>query len=146
MDNSSTNYGEQIVALFRSIHKSLRDHMEERIRDYGFTIPQLLLINEINSNPRMKLYELSEKLGLSKSTVSGIVDRLQTQGVVIRNIPENNRRIVEISLSEEFINNNDFLRLKEKYFQDILKDIKKDDIKKIVYALEKLDSAIQSHR
>lgn len=146
MDNNPINYGEQIISTFRSIQKGMRDYMEECIKDCGFTIPQLLLINVLNDNPKMKLSELSEKLGLSKSTVSGIVDRLHSQGVVIRNIPENNRRIVEISLTEDFKINNDLLKLKEKYFYDILKDIQEDDIKKIVYALEKLNGAIQAHK
>lgn len=41
-------------------------------------------------------------MNLTKSTVSGIVDRLEKQGVVIREIPKDNRRIVKLSISEDF--------------------------------------------
>lgn len=146
MQEDSINYAEEIMTLFRSIQKNFRDYMFTKTREHGFTTPQLLLIFELSTNPGIKLNDLSDRLGLSKSTVSGIVDRLEVQGVVERNIPKNNRRIVELYLSKDFLERKDILRLKEKYFLDIAKNIEPEEAEKIIYALEKLNYLTEQNK
>jgi DNA-binding MarR family transcriptional regulator len=48
----------------------------------------------------MTLGDLSRELELSHSTVSGIVDRLQAKGLVVRKPSPDDRRYVQISLAE----------------------------------------------
>ncbi|HWQ43400.1 MAG TPA: MarR family transcriptional regulator, partial [Desulfosporosinus sp.] len=110
-----SNPSERVVYLFKAVHKIYRDQVYEKSRQYGFTGPQLGLIIGLSKNPYITLTEMSECLGLCKSTVSGMVDRLVGQGVVIREIPEDNRRIVRLSLSPEFQNNNVLKELANKY-------------------------------
>ncbi|ODA39895.1 Transcriptional regulator, MarR family [Desulfosporosinus sp. BG] len=119
--------------------------MCEKSRQYGFTGPQIGLIHGLHKNPFSTLNELSDYLGLSKSTVSGIVDRLVGQGVIIREIPENNRRIVRLSLSPEFETNNVLKELMNKYFADILKEASEEDIEKIISGLEILYTLINKN-
>ncbi|EGW38587.1 marR family protein [Desulfosporosinus sp. OT] len=119
--------------------------MCEKSRQYGFTGPQIGLIYGLHKNPFSTLNELSDYLGLSKSTVSGIVDRLVGQGVIIREIPENNRRIVRLSLSPEFEKNNVLKELMNKYFADILKEASEEDIEKIISGLEILYTLINKN-
>ncbi len=116
-----SNPSERVVFLFKSIQKIYREHIFEKSRQYGFTGPQIGLIIGLYKNPYRTLNEISECLGLSKSTVSGIVDRLVGQGVVIREIPENNRRVVRLSLSPEFQKNNVLQELINQYITDVIK-------------------------
>lgn len=146
MQENSINYAQEIMSLFRSIQKNFRDYMFTKTREHGFTTPQLLLIFELSNNPGIKLNDLSDKLELSKSTVSGIIDRLEAQGVVERKIPQNNRRIVELYLTEEFLEKKDILRLKEKYFLDIAKNIESEEAEKIIYALERLNYLTEQNK
>lgn len=127
---------EQVVFLFKSIQKIYRERIFEKSRQYGFTGPQIGLILGFKKNPFSTLSEISECLGLSKSTVSGIVDRLVEKGVVLREIPENNRRIVQLSLSPEFQKNNVMKELNNKYITEILKDVCDEDMEKIISGLE----------
>lgn len=131
-----SNPSERIVFLFKSIQKIYRDQIFEKSRQYGFTGPQIGLILGLSKHPYSTLNELSECIGLSKSTVSGIVNRLVCQGVVIREIPENNRRIVRLSLSPEFQKNNVIKELMSKYIADSLKKANEEDLKKIISGLE----------
>ena len=138
-----SNPSEKVIFLFKSIQKIYRDQIFEKSRQYGFTGPQIGLIIGLHKNPYITLKEMSECLGLSKSTVSGIVDRLVGQGVVIREIPEDNRRIVRLSLSPEFEKNNVLKELMNKYIADILKDASEEDMKKIISGLEILYTLIK---
>jgi DNA-binding MarR family transcriptional regulator len=137
---------ERVVYLFKAVHKMYRDQIFEKSRQYGFTGPQIGLIIGLSKNPYITLKEMSECLGLSKSTVSGMVDRLVGQGVVIREIPEDNRRIVRLSLDPEFQKNNVLKELANKYINDSLKDASEEDLDKIITGLEILYKLIKTEK
>lgn len=127
---------EKVIFLFKSIQKIYKDLIFEKSRQYGFTGPQIGLIMGLNKNPYSTLNEISEWMGLSKSTVSGIIDRLVAQGVVIREIPENNRRIVRLSLSPEFQKKNVIKDFKDKYITNLFRNADEKEIEKIISGLE----------
>ena len=141
-----SNPSERVVYLFKAVHKIYRDQIYEKSRQYGFTGPQIGLIIRLNKNPYITLKEMSELLGLSKSTVSGMVDRLVGQGVVIREIPEDNRRIVRLSLSPDFQKNNVLKELTNKYINDSLKEASEEDLDKIITGLEILYKLITTEK
>ncbi len=135
-------YNERIMYLFRALQNDLKEYMLQMSKQHGFTGPQTYLIFALYKVPGMNLQELSEKLELSKSTVSGIVDRLVIQGVVKREIPENNRRSVRLSLSEEFLNTFRPDKHRENYLQDILVSAPKAELEMVIMGLEKLHELI----
>ena len=141
-----SNPSERVVYLFKAVHKIYRDQIYEKSRQYGFTGPQIGLIIGLHKNPYITLKEMSECLGLSKSTVSGMVDRLVGQGVVTREIPEDNRRIVRLSLSPDFQKNNVLKELANKYINDSLKDASEEDLDKIITGLEILYRLITTEK
>jgi DNA-binding MarR family transcriptional regulator len=141
-----SNPSERVVYLFKAVHKIYRDQIYEKSRQYGFTGPQIGLIIGLYKNPYITLKEMSECLGLSKSTVSGMVDRLVGQGVVTREIPEDNRRIVRLSLSPEFKKNNVLKELTNKYIIESLKDASEEDLDKIITGLEILYRLIKTEK
>lgn len=140
-----SNPSERVVFLFKSIEKIFREYVFEKSRQYGFTGPQIGLIIGLYKNPYITLNEMSDFLGLSKSTVSGIVDRLVGQGVVIREVPENNRRIVRLYLSTEFQKNNVLKDLMSKYITDTIKGATEEEIEKMISGLEILHFYIQKN-
>lgn len=94
MNENSTDYIEKIIELYKLLNDDFHKITFMQFRKYKFTAPQAMTLRQLYNTPYITLKELGEKLSLSKSTVSGIVDRLENQGVVIREIPKNNRRIV----------------------------------------------------
>jgi len=144
-DLSSTNdelaqkQADEIIEIFRSIKKASSSKFEKSAKKYGFTAPQLGVIFHLHMMPSITLQALSEHMSLTKSTVSGIVDRLEKQGVVTREIPKDNRRIVELSITEEFKKNNDICSIKKKFVSDLLSDSLKntnpEEVEKIIYGL-----------
>ena len=144
-DLSSTNdelaqkQADEIIEIFRSIKKASSSKFEKSAKKYGFTAPQLGVIFHLHVMPSITLQALSEHMSLTKSTVSGIVDRLEKQGVVTREIPKDNRRIVKLSITEEFKKNNDICSIKKKLVSDLLSDsLKKtnpEEVEKIIYGL-----------
>jgi len=141
MQQCSNDQIEKIVELIKILLKGFREAASMKLKEYGFTVTQLSLMFILHRNPNLMLNELSEKMGLSKSTVSSMVERLGNQGVVLREIPKDNRRIVRLSLEPEFVEKHkDILDFKHKFINDVFnfKDVSTEDADKIIYALDKI--------
>jgi len=61
-----------------------------------------MVLGLLSKNKKMKITELSHELCLSNSTVSGIIDRLEKQGMVMRERSEKDKRVVYVNISSEF--------------------------------------------
>ena len=89
--------GESIEFLQRYMMKSLQKHAEER----GVTIPQARVIGEVFAHKAISIKQLTRNLKMTQSTVSDIVDRLTTKGLLVKTPNAKDKRSVEISLPDE---------------------------------------------
>lgn len=141
-DEGAQKQADEIIEIFKNIRKAISFKCEKSAKKYGFTAPQLGVIFHLYMMPSITLNNLSEHMNLTKSTVSGIVDRLEKQGVVTREIPKDNRRIVKLSISEDFKKNNDICKMKKEFMASFISEsIKKadpDEVKKMIDGLKQL--------
>jgi MarR family transcriptional regulator, organic hydroperoxide resistance regulator len=144
LNENSADYADKIIELYKLLWDDFHEIASVQFRKYKFTAPQSMTIRQLYSTPYITLKELSEKLSLSKGTVSGIVDRLENQGVVLREIPKDNRRTVRLSLSPEFIEDIDSVGIKKSYLLSTIRDTNLKDIEKITYGLEKFHTILAS--
>ncbi|MSP25838.1 MAG: MarR family transcriptional regulator [Myxococcales bacterium] len=107
---------ERIVTVPRAKHKQTLDGIvetiiylytesrrvtKERAREFGITGPQLTVVKMLEQLGSLSLSSLSEQLRAQNSTVTGIVDRMLREELVVRERSEDDRRIVLIRLSEK---------------------------------------------
>lgn len=93
-------YDLRILRSMRRIIRSVDIHSRRLAHEYGVTVPQLLCMLKIDEVGPMTLKELSIEVYLNPSTLVGIVDRLEKQGVFRRERSVKDRRKVRISLTE----------------------------------------------
>jgi DNA-binding MarR family transcriptional regulator len=74
--------------------------LERRAAEQGFSLIQTRLLGVLRDR-EPTINELSALLGLDKSSVSGLVDRAQRRGVVVRRASETDRRSVRVSLTPD---------------------------------------------
>lgn len=138
---------EEIKNLFRDIHKNFRTYVASQIGEYNLTVPQLMVLQELYNHPDITLKELSEQVNLAKSTVCGIVDRLEMQGAVIRVRDTVDRRNVMISLSPKVSELTDTVNvIKKNYLAGLLKKIDQSEIDKIMYGLRALSALTEEQK
>jgi len=94
-------FNNQLLDSFSEINKAIYKLLKKEADQYGITVVQLKALYRISSSPNMGLGELSEKLRLTNSTVSGVIDRLVQHELVERVIPPENRRSVLIHLTDK---------------------------------------------
>jgi DNA-binding MarR family transcriptional regulator len=92
---------EEVEDAVRALYRLLRRPFEPDIAESGFTAPQMNTLEELTRQDGLSLKELSARMALSHSTVSGIIDRLERRGSVERKRDPEDRRYSRIFLSEE---------------------------------------------
>ena len=68
---------------------------------YGLTGPQLAVVKMLEPVSRISLSELSAQIRARNSTVTGIIDRMEREGLVARKRSEADRRVVNIELTDK---------------------------------------------
>ena len=109
----------KVVQIMKKVMGKIRHEMGNHFKERNLTGPQGMLMGTLAHHGEMKVSDLSEKLGLSNSTVSGILDRLENQGLVERTRSKEDRRVVYIKVTEEFKKHS------EKNFEEFNKLIEK---------------------
>ena len=91
---------EELVPLFRIIDKEFKKDFERRLSKYDLTAQQGRLLFYINWNNKegnkVRQVDIEKNFRLTKSTVHGLIDRMEKANLVIKN-KEKNNQYIEIS-------------------------------------------------
>ncbi len=129
----------EVAKLFLEVGKELKHNMRKCFEDIGITMPQGMVIGILFKDGEMKISELSNKLGLSNSTTSGIIDRLEKQGIVERIRSQEDKRIVYVRLSQKSEEmHHSFHKTAEENFEKLLEKGTPEDVEKIIEGLSVL--------
>ena len=72
----------------------------ERLAKYGLSQPQFFLLIALYEEDNILITRLAEKVALDKSTLTGILDRLERDGLITRQATPDDRRALYIRLTE----------------------------------------------
>ena len=92
---------EEILALVRALRRDLLRNPSEDAEGAGLTGPQVSVMACLVGRGAATLTELSRMLGMNHSTASGIVDRLQSRGLVRRTQDPGDQRRTRIIVTEK---------------------------------------------
>jgi DNA-binding MarR family transcriptional regulator len=98
---SSSKLEDEIVVALRRIVRAIDMRSRRLVDEIGLTGPQLLVLREIAFRPGSSLNALARSVNLSQSTVSGVIDRLERQGLVKRDRGTVDRRTVLVTVTPE---------------------------------------------
>ncbi|WP_163653419.1 MarR family winged helix-turn-helix transcriptional regulator [Listeria sp. PSOL-1] len=90
----------EVILSFREVQRKTHYFLAEEASRREITVMQLLALSTIKKEPHLTLGELAERMKLGKSTVSGIVDRLVKAGFLSRTRNDQNRRTLNLKLTE----------------------------------------------
>lgn len=99
-DPELTRLANEIDVELKSIRRELQKPIASAIARGGLTAPQRGVIEILVSTNGLSLKELSRRMGLTHSTVSGIVDRLEKRGLVARQQDPEDGRFSRIAVTE----------------------------------------------
>ena len=91
---------ERVVAAYETLmHRLASTHAPEFL-GVGVTMSQAKVLYLVQAEPDLRMSDLSARLGVSLSTVSGVVDRLVDQGLIGRRDDPADRRHVVLRITD----------------------------------------------
>ena len=137
----------EVARLFQEVMHLFKHSMNKVLSDTGMSAPQGMVLGLLSKKKKMKITELSNALCLSNSTVSGIIDRLEKQKMVVRERSIDDKRVVYVSISPNFKDmHKDFRKGFEKNLADIMSKGNAEEIHKIFVGLDTLKKLLSDQQ
>ena len=92
---------ERILQFTDSIFKQLLPTVPRELLELDLTMTQLKVVLLLFLNGPVRVSALALELGVSLPTTTGVIDRLVERGIVMREEPAEDRRVVLCRLSEQ---------------------------------------------
>jgi DNA-binding MarR family transcriptional regulator len=86
-----------LADAFGRAGKSVVRAFDEGLGDHGVSTPRSKLLAEVLRMQPVRLAELARAVGISQGTASTLVDALVREGLVARNVDDNDRRAVRLT-------------------------------------------------
>jgi DNA-binding MarR family transcriptional regulator len=133
---------DEVVVAFDALMHRLADSHAPEFLEIDVTMPQAKLLYLIGASGDLHMSELVARLGVSLSTVSGLVDRIVDHGLATRREDAADRRQVVVGLTPEgadFIGR--FRELNTRQMRELLGRLDVTELAHVRAALAALDRA-----
>lgn len=94
-----TSQSDRVLISIRQIIRAVDIHSKRLVRETGLSAPQLVVLRSIDELGEVTTRVLSLHVSLSQPTVTTILDRLETKGLVERYRSLKDRRVVHSKLT-----------------------------------------------
>lgn len=90
---------EELLVSLRKVIRAIDLYSKKLSKDSGLTSPQLFVLQEISAHDGVMVKDIASSINLSSATVTNILDRLETRGLVIRERSVIDKRRVGLHLT-----------------------------------------------
>jgi MarR family transcriptional regulator, 2-MHQ and catechol-resistance regulon repressor len=90
-----------VISELVCAYQAFRSYSDAHIRHLGLTSSQFDVLAALGNSNSMSFSQLAEKILTTKGELTGIIDRLETKGLVRREVPKGDRRSFLAVLTEE---------------------------------------------
>lgn len=133
---------DEVIAGYETLMQRLADSHAPEFLEIAVTMPQAKLLYLLGATGELHMSDLVHRLGVSLSTVSGLVDRVVDQGLATRREDPVDRRQVVVTLTpagHDFIDR--FRELNARQMRELLELLGDDDLARVRDALGALADA-----
>ena len=93
-------YGFRVLKSLRRIIRAVDIHSRKLLSEFKITSPQMICLYMLRTRDEMTQSELAKEVDLGPSTITGIVDRLEAKGYVVRTRSAADRRRIMLQLTD----------------------------------------------
>lgn len=115
---------QELKETWKDLTNEIANYRGKKIREAGLSFHNLIIMNHLFINPNANQSDLADLMSVSKPTVSSIVDTLVRKGLVVRNVPDSDRRKTTLNLTAAGV--------------DLVKSIRDEAVSSFSKILEKL--------
>jgi DNA-binding MarR family transcriptional regulator len=135
---------DRIVETLIFLYTESRRLTKEQARAHELTGPQLTVIKLLSGIGELSLTELSESMQTRNSTVTGIIDRMESAELVKRVRSEEDRRVVKIRLTPKGRSLAKSVRIEPMaLFRQALETLSAQEARTLLKILAKLEKSVR---
>lgn len=94
----------EVMKHIKKLKELMHDNMSQMFKEANLTGPQGMIVGILFRFGPQNISDITERMGLSMSTVSGILDRLERDNIITREKSETDKRVSLIKLTNTFKN------------------------------------------
>ncbi len=131
-----------------STTKLISQEIRRRLRnEFGATLPQFDLMSQLyRESDGLRLGELSKRTMVTNGNITGLVERLELDGLVVRETPDGDRRVTVAKLTkkgaETFATMAD---THEGWLRDMMADVDPDMIRELLVNIGRVKTSARNH-
>ena len=91
---------DNVLIAIRKIIQAIDLNSKKLVKQVGLTGPQLVILQEISRLGTVSVGEVAKNVSLSQGTVTGILERMEKRGVVVRQRSNQDKRRVMVRITE----------------------------------------------
>jgi len=135
----------QVLETIIYLYTESRRVTKELARRAQLTGPQLTVVKILEQIGSLSLSELSDRIRAQNSTVTGIIDRMEREGLVVRERSKEDRRVVHIRLTAKGEEIAQAIPVEPiEIFRSALISLSRDDMRDLLRILTKLSRKVKT--
>jgi DNA-binding MarR family transcriptional regulator len=99
MDSRKSTATDAVLVALRRIARTIDLRSRDLMRRYGLTVPQLVVLRELERGGEHTGSSLARVASLSQATITGILQRLEARGLVERHRSDADKRQIGVRLT-----------------------------------------------
>ena len=92
---------ESLGFLITGVARTIKRTLDTRLAGWNLTAGQFVVLARLWEQDGLSVSELGERLGFDNPTLTGIIDRLEREGVVERRRCREDRRVVRVDMTDK---------------------------------------------
>ncbi|MDH6267399.1 DNA-binding MarR family transcriptional regulator [Rhizobium sp. SG_E_25_P2] len=131
-----------------STTKLVTQEIRRRLRaEFGATLPQFDLLAQLYREPEgLRLGEISKRTMVTNGNITGLVERLETDGLLVRETPGDDRRVTVARLTEQGRKTfAEMARVHETWLGEMMADVDKDVFATLNHSIDQLQASVRNH-
>lgn len=124
---TAVNKIQKLLRNFRIVQKLALCEQNKYLKEYKLTPPQIHILYLIHHQTNITVKDIANYLGISSSAATQIIDNLEKNNFILREINSKDRRITHLKISKEGLSKfkkfkTEHLSKVQKYFQDLTEE------------------------
>jgi MarR family transcriptional regulator, temperature-dependent positive regulator of motility len=133
------------VEAFAELWKRLQKLWERNLATLGLTLTEIRILRLLSDNGPSPMAKLAAELYMTPASITGLVDRLEADGLVVRERNTRDRRVVTVRITskgdETFEKGR---KLYRRFVENTLRSLTKAEARQLIQTLAKLSAAAES--
>lgn len=136
MPDSFESQVSRIETLLRQVGVVIRKRGREILADTGVTPPQLDALCHLREQPLLTMGELGQRMGLACSTATDLCDRMERNGLIVRERDRVDRRVIRLRITsrgEDVIDQ--VIAARKRYLSGVLRLVSAEERRQLIASL-----------